>query len=233
MTFGPPMQRVLVVDDEPPIRRFLRSSLAAQGYRVVEAETGEAALRQIADERPDLIVLDLGLPDRDGIELIREIRQTVETPIVVLSVRDDEKGKVQALDLGASDYVTKPFGTEELLARVRAALRHRLLEQGERPVFRLKDLEVDLVRRIVTRRQERIHLTPKEYDLLRLLIMHAGKVLTHRQLLRDIWGPAHVEDSDYLRSYVRMLRSKIEDDPTRPQLILTEPGVGYRLNALD
>jgi two-component system KDP operon response regulator KdpE len=224
---------ILIVDDEPPIRRFLRSSLAAQGYRVVEAETGEAALRQIADERPDLIVLDLGLPDRDGIELIREIRQTVETPIVVLSVRDDEKGKVQALDLGASDYVTKPFGTEELLARVRAALRHRLLEQGERPVFRLRDLEVDLVRRIVTLRQERIHLTPKEYDLLRLLIMHAGKVLTHRQLLRDIWGPAHVEDSDYLRSYVRMLRSKIEDDPTQPKLVLTEPGVGYRLNALD
>jgi len=224
---------ILIVDDEPPIRRFLRSSLAAQGYRVVEADTGEAALRQIADERPDLIVLDLGLPDRDGIELIREIRQTVETPIVVLSVRDDEKGKVQALDLGASDYVTKPFGTEELLARVRAALRHRLLEQGERPVFRLKDLEVDLVRRIVTLRQERIHLTPKEYDLLRLLIMHAGKVLTHRQLLRDIWGPAHVEDSDYLRSYVRMLRSKIEDDPTQPKLVLTEPGVGYRLNALD
>jgi two-component system KDP operon response regulator KdpE len=224
---------ILIVDDEPPIRRFLRTSLAAQGYRVVEADTGEAALRQIAETRPDLIVLDLGLPDRDGIELIREIRQSVETPIVVLSVRDDEKGKVQALDLGASDYITKPFGTEELLARVRAALRHRLLEQGERPVFRLKDLEVDLVRRIVTRRQERIHLTPKEYDLLRLLITHAGKVLTHRQLLREIWGPAHVEDSDYLRSYVRMLRSKIEDDPTRPQLILTEPGVGYRLNALD
>ena len=224
---------ILIVDDEPPIRRFLRSSLAAQGYRVVEADTGEAALRQIAETRPDLIVLDLGLPDRDGIELIREIRQSVETPIVVLSVRDDEKGKVQALDLGASDYITKPFGTEELLARVRAALRHRLLEQGERPVFRLKDLEVDLVRRIVTRRQERIHLTPKEYDLLRLLIAHAGKVLTHRQLLREIWGPAHVEDSDYLHSYVRMLRSKIEDDSTRPQLILTEPGVGYRLNALD
>jgi two-component system KDP operon response regulator KdpE len=224
---------ILIVDDEPPIRRFLRSSLAAQGYRVVEADSGAAALRQIAETRPDLIVLDLGLPDRDGIDLIREIRQSAETPIVVLSVRDDEKGKVQALDLGASDYVTKPFGTEELLARVRAALRHRLLEQGERPTFRLKDLEVDLVRRIVTRRQERIHLTPKEYDLLRLLIAHAGKVLTHRQLLREIWGPAHVEDSDYLRSYVRMLRSKIEDDPTQPQLILTEPGVGYRLNALD
>ena len=224
---------ILIVDDEPPIRRFLRSSLAAQDYRVVEADTGAAALQRITEERPDLIVLDLGLPDIDGIELIRQIRQTVETPIVVLSVRDDEKGKVQALDLGASDYVTKPFGTAELLARVRAALRHRLLEQGERPVFRLKDLEVDLVRRIVTRRQERIHLTPKEYDLLRLLITHAGKVLTHRQLLREIWGPAHVEDSDYLRSYVRMLRSKIEDDPTRPQLILTEPGVGYRLNALD
>jgi two-component system KDP operon response regulator KdpE len=224
---------VLIVDDEPPIRRFLRSSLAAQGYRVVEAEDGAGALRQLAEAKPDLIVLDLGLPDRDGIELIREIRQSAETPIVVLSVRDDERGKVQALDLGADDYVTKPFGTEELLARVRAALRHRLQEQGERPVFRLKDLEVDLVRRIVTRRQERIHLTPKEYDLLRLLITHAGKVLTHRQLLREIWGPAHVEDNDYLRSYVRMLRSKIEDDPTRPQLVLTEPGVGYRLNALD
>jgi two-component system KDP operon response regulator KdpE len=224
---------VLIVDDEPAIRRFLRTSLAAQDYRVVEAETAAGALRQIADEKPDLIVLDLGLPDRDGIELIREIRQSVETPIVVLSVRDDERGKVAALDLGASDYVTKPFGTEELLARVRAALRHRLMEQGERPVFKLKDLEVDLVRRIVTRRNERIHLTPKEYDLLRLLIAHAGKVLTHRQLLREIWGPAHVEDNDYLRSYVRMLRGKIEDDPTRPQLLLTEPGVGYRLNALD
>jgi two-component system, OmpR family, KDP operon response regulator KdpE len=224
---------ILIVDDEPPIRRFLRTSLAAQDYRVVEADTGVAALARLAEERPDLIVLDLGLPDIDGIELIRRIRQSVETPIVVLSVRDDEKGKVQALDLGADDYVTKPFGTEELLARVRAALRHRLAEQGERPTFKLKDLEVDLVRRIVTRRAARIHLTPKEYDLLRLLIAHAGKVLTHKHLLREIWGPAHVDDSDYLRSYVRMLRSKIEDDPTRPQLILTEPGVGYRLNALD
>ena len=224
---------ILIVDDEPPIRRFLRTSLAAQDYRVVEADTGIAALTRIAEEHPDLIVLDLGLPDIDGIELIRRIRQTVETPIVVLSVRDDEKGKVQALDLGASDYVTKPFGAAELLARVRAALRHRLLEQGERPIFKLKDLEVDLVRRIVTRRQERIHLTPKEYELLRHLIAHAGKVLTHKHLLREIWGPAHVEDSDYLRSYVRMLRSKIEDDPARPQLLLTEPGVGYRLEMLE
>jgi two-component system KDP operon response regulator KdpE len=224
---------ILIVDDEPPIRRFLRTSLAAQDYRVVEAEDGGAALARVADERPDLIVLDLGLPDIDGLELIRRIRQSVETPIVVLSVRDDERGKVQALDLGADDYITKPFGTAELLARVRAALRHRLLEQGERPTFKLKDLEVDLVRRIVTRRAERIHLTPKEYDLLRLLIAHAGKVLTHKHLLREIWGPAHVEDSDYLRSYVRMLRSKIEDDPTQPQLLLTEPGVGYRLNTLD
>jgi two-component system KDP operon response regulator KdpE len=224
---------ILIVDDEPPIRRFLRTSLAAQDYRVVEADNGAAALARLAEEKPDLIVLDLGLPDIDGIEVIRRIRQAGGTPIVVLSVRDDEKSKVQALDLGADDYVTKPFGTEELLARVRAALRHRLQEQGERPVFRLKDLEVDLVRRIVTRRDERIHLTPKEYDLLRLLIAHAGKVLTHKQLLREIWGPAHVEDSDYLRSYVRMLRSKIENDPTRPELILTEPGVGYRLNALD
>ncbi len=224
---------ILIVDDEPPIRRFLRTSLAAQDYRVVEADNGATALARLADERPDLVVLDLGLPDLDGIEVIRRIRQVSQTPIVVLSVRDDERSKVQALDLGADDYVTKPFGTEELLARVRAALRHRLLEQGERPVFRLKDLEVDLVRRIVTRRDERIHLTPKEYDLLRHLIAHAGKVLTHKQLLREIWGPAHVEDNDYLRSYVRMLRSKIENDPTRPELILTEPGVGYRLNALD
>jgi two-component system KDP operon response regulator KdpE len=224
---------ILIVDDEPPIRRFLRTSLAAQDYRVVEADTGVAALARLADERPDLVILDLGLPDFDGIEVIRRIRQSAETPIVVLSVRDDEKGKVAALDLGADDYVTKPFGAEELLARVRAALRHRLAEQGERPIFKLKELEVDLVRRIVTRRAERIHLTPKEYDLLRILIAHAGKVLTHKHLLREIWGPAHVEDSDYLRSYVRMLRSKIEDDPTQPRLLLTEPGVGYRLNTLD
>ncbi len=228
---------ILIVDDEPPIRRFLRTSLAAQDYRVIEAADGTAALKQLEVEKPDLVILDLGLPDIDGLEVIRRIRQsagtTAETPIVVLSVRDDETGKVAALDLGASDYVTKPFGTAELLARVRAALRHRLLEQGERPVFKLKDLEVDLVRRIVTRRGERLHLTPKEYDLLRILIAHAGKVLTHKHLLREVWGPAHVEDSDYLRSYVRMLRNKIEDDPARPALILTEPGVGYRLNTLD
>jgi two-component system KDP operon response regulator KdpE len=224
---------ILIVDDEPPIRRFLRASLAAQDYRVVEADTGAAALQQLAAEKPDLIVLDLGLPDIDGIELIRRIRQAGATPIVVLSVREDETGKVQALDLGADDYVTKPFGTGELLARVRAALRHRLLEQGEIPVFRLHDLEVDLVRRIVTRAGARVHLTPKEYDLLRLLITHAGKVLTHRQLLREIWGPAHVEDNDYLRSYVRMLRQKLEADPARPHLILTEAGVGYRLVMAD
>jgi len=228
------MHKILIVDDETGIRESLQGVLADEGYETASVESGEECLKLLRREHNyEVVLLDIWLPDRDGLDLIREIRQSAETPIVVLSVRDDEKGKVQALDLGASDYVTKPFGTEELLARVRAALRHRLLEQGERPTFRLKDLEVDLVRRIVTRRQERIHLTPKEYDLLRLLIAHAGKVLTHRQLLREIWGPAHVEDSDYLRSYVRMLRSKIEDDPTRPQLILTEAGVGYRLNALD
>ncbi|MBV8167548.1 MAG: response regulator [Alphaproteobacteria bacterium] len=224
---------ILIIDDEPPIRRFLRVSLAAQDYRVVEADTGAAALQQLAAEKPDLIVLDLGLPDIDGIELIRRIRQAGATPIVVLSVRDNETEKVQALDLGADDYVTKPFGAAELLARVRAALRHRLAEQGEQPVFKRLELEVDLVRRIVTNRGARVHLTPKEYDLLRLLIAHAGKVLTHKQLLREIWGPAHVEDSDYLRSYVRMLRQKLEADPQRPALILTEPGVGYRLDATD
>lgn len=224
---------ILIVDDEPPIRRFLRSSLSAQDFEVLEADTGAAALEIIRAESPALAILDLGLPDIDGIELLRQMRQITEMPIIVLSVRDDERGKVQALDLGASDYVTKPFGTEELSARVRAALRHRLLEQGERPIFHLKALEVDLVRRTVTRHGERIRLTPKEYELLRHLIMHAGKVLTHKHLLREVWGPAHVEDNDYLRSYIRMLRNKIEDDPARPELVLTEPGVGYRLNVFE
>ena len=223
--------RVLVVDDEPPIRKLLRMGLSTQGYHTLEAPNAKAALEMLG-EKPDLIILDLGLPDMQGLDLLRTLRaRNEQIPIVVLSSRGDEAAKVAALDLGADDYVTKPFGTEELLARVRAALRHRLAEQGERPVFRLKDLEVDLVRRIVTRRDERIHLTPKEYDLLRLLIAHAGKVLTHKFLLGQLWDD--LTDAQYLRVYVRQLRQKIEDDPERPHYIITETGIGYRLRAPD
>ena len=224
--------RVLVVDDEPPIRRFLRTSLSAQGYHVLEAENGSAALALIARNPPDVIVLDLGLPDIDGVEIIRRLRDDASTvPVIVLSSRVDERGKVQALDLGADDYVTKPFGTDELLARLRAALRHRLQQQGERPVFRSGDLSVDLVRRIVTVRSEEVKLSPREYDLLRLFVAHAGKVLTHRFILREVWGSD--TDVQYLRIYVRSLRQKIEADPERPQHLITETGVGYRLRVID
>jgi two-component system KDP operon response regulator KdpE len=224
--------RVLVVDDEPPIRRLLRASLGAQGYHVLEAESGAAALTLIDRNPPDVIVLDLGLPDIDGVEVIQRLRHKGSTvPLVVLSSRTDERGVVEALDLGADDYVTKPFGIDELLARLRAALRHRLQQQGERPVFRSGDLEVDLVRRVVTVGGNEVRLTPREYDLLRLLVAHAGKVLTHRLLLREIWGGA--ADVQYLRIYVRSLRQKIEADPQRPRHIATETGVGYRLRVLD
>jgi two-component system, OmpR family, KDP operon response regulator KdpE len=220
---------ILIVDDEPPIRRFLRTSLAAQDYAVVEAANGADALRAMASEEPDLVILDLGLPDMNGSEVIRAIRGTSPVPIIVLSVRNDERGKVEALDLGADDYVTKPFGMEELVARIRTALRHRLQEKGEPPVFVSGDLSVDLVRRIVRRGGTEVKLSPKEYDLLRLLVENAGKVLTHRYLLAQIWGPAHTEDAQYLRVFIRNLRHKLEADPARPALLLTEPGVGYRL----
>ncbi len=224
--------RVLVVDDEPPIRRFLRTSLSAQGYHVLEAENGVEALDLIDRNPPDVVVLDLGLPDMDGVEAIRRLRDRGLTiPIVVLSSRTDETGKVQALDLGADDYVTKPFGMDELLARLRAALRHRLQQQGERPVFRNGDLAVDLVRRVVTVRGEEIRLSPREYDLLRLLVAHAGKVLTHKFILREVWGGE--TDVQYLRIYIRSLRQKVEPDPERPQHIVTETGVGYRLRVSD
>jgi two-component system KDP operon response regulator KdpE len=230
MTMAP--VRVLVVDDEPPIRRFLRTSLSAQGYHVLEAENGSAALALIARNPPDVIVLDLGLPDIDGVEIIRRLRDADSTvPVIVLSSRVDERGKAQALDLGADDYVTKPFGTDELLARLRAALRHRLLQQGERPVFRSGDLSVDLIRRIVTVRSEEVKLSPREYDLLRLFVAHAGKVLTHKFILREVWGSD--TDVQYLRIYVRSLRQKIEADPERPQHLITETGVGYRLRVID
>ena len=220
---------VLVIDDEPPIRRFLRTTLGASGYRVIEAEDAAGALRLLATEKPDVIILDLGLPDRSGLELIGEIRKASAVPIVVLSARHDERSKVEALDLGADDYVAKPFGMAELMARLRAALRHAFQVQGELPVFLSGDLSVDLVRRRVTRGGHEIKLSPKEFDLLRHLVTHAGKVLTHHQLLREIWGPAHSEDVQYLRVLIRGLRHKLEPDPTRPTHVLTETGVGYRL----
>ena len=223
--------RILVVDDEPQIRRFLRTSLSAQGYEVAEVGSGGEALAKLAEDGADLVILDLGLPDMDGFEVIEKARKASHAPIVVLSIRGDERGKVKALDLGADDYVTKPFGMDELLARVRTALRHRLQTQGEAPVFRCGDLAVDLVRRIVTLKGAEVRLSAKEYDVLRLLIAHSGKVLTHQFILREIWGPANVEDVQYLRVYIRALREKLESDPTRPQYVLTETGVGYRLKA--
>jgi two-component system KDP operon response regulator KdpE len=223
--------RILVVDDEPAIRRFLRTSLGSQGYQVEEAEDGAAALAAMA-EAPDLLVLDLGMPGMDGFEVIRSLRESGATlPIVVLSVRADEAGKVRALDLGADDYVTKPFGIEELLARIRTALRHRLQQEGERPVFKVDALTLDLVRRVVTVASAEVKLTPKEYDILRLLVAHAGKVLTHKFILNQVWGTE--TDVQYLRIYIRTLRQKIEADPEQPKLILTEQGVGYRLKAPD
>jgi two-component system KDP operon response regulator KdpE len=219
---------VLVIDDEPAIRRLLRTSLTAQGYRIVEAETAAVALAEIRGHEPDIVILDLGLPDSDGLDVIRAIRSSSPVPIVVLSSRGDERGKVEALDLGADDYLTKPFGMAELVARIRAALRHRLQAEGEEAVFQSGDLTVDLVRRIVRVRGNEAKLSPKEYDILRQLVMHAGKVLTHKHLLREVWGPA-TADVQYLRIYIRQLRQKLEAEPERPSLILTEAGVGYRL----
>ncbi len=223
--------KILVVDDEPPIRKLLRMGLSTQGYQILEAPNGKTALELLA-QAPDLIILDLGLPDIHGLELLRTLRaRNEQVPIVVLSSRGDEAGKVAALDLGADDYVTKPFGMDELLARMRAALRHQLQVQGERPIFRTGELSVDLVRRIVKVADREIKLSPKEYDLLRVLVQHAGKVLTHRFLLGELWD--ELTDAQYLRVYVRQLRQKLESDPERPHYILTETGVGYRLRAPD
>jgi two-component system KDP operon response regulator KdpE len=221
---------VLVVDDEPPIRRLLRTSLAAQGYRIVEADNAAAALLEIRNHEPDVVILDLGLPDGDGLTVIETVRRNSAVPIIVLSSRSDERGKVEALDLGADDYLTKPFGMAELVARIRAALRHRLQVDGAEAVFLSGDLSVDLVRRIVRVKDAEVKLSPKEYDILQQLVLHAGKVLTHKHLLREVWGPA-TADVQYLRIYIRQLRQKLEADPERPRLILTEAGVGYRLTA--
>jgi two-component system KDP operon response regulator KdpE len=223
--------RVLIVDDEPPIRKLLRMGLGTQGYLTIDAPNAKAALELMAGA-PDLVILDLGLPDMQGLDLLRKIRaQREDVPIVVLSSRGDEAAKVEALDLGADDYVTKPFGMEELLARMRAALRHQLQTHGERPIFKVGDVSVDLVRRIVKVRNDEVTLSPKEYDLLRIMVQHAGKVLTHKFLLNELWSVPI--DPQYLRVYVRQLRQKIEPDPTRPQYILTETGIGYRLKAPD
>ena len=223
--------KILVVDDEPPIRKLLRLGLTAQGYDVLEAQNGKTSLELLA-KNPDLVILDLGLPDIQGHDLLRMIRARSESiPIVVLSSRGDEAGKVQALDFGADDYVTKPFGMDELLARLRAALRHQLQAHGERPVFRAGDLSVDLVRRIVKVGDKDVRLSPKEYELLRVLVQHAGKVLTHKFLLGELWD--NLTDVQYLRVYVRQLRQKIEEDVEQPKYILTETGIGYRLRAPD
>ena len=223
--------KVLVIDDEPPIRKLLHMGLGTQGYDILDAPNGKKALELMA-QHPDIVILDLGLPDIRGHELLRLLRsRDGQVPIVVLSSRDDEAGKVEALDLGADDYVTKPFGMDELLARMRTALRHRLQVQGERPVFKAGELSVDLVRRIVRVGEQDVKLSPKEYELLRLLVQHAGKVLTHKFLIGELWNES--VDAQYLRVYVRQLRRKIETDPELPQYILTETGVGYRLRAPD
>ena len=222
---------ILIVDDEPPIRKLLRMGLATQGYAIAEAPNAAVALDVLGRGPVDLILLDLGLPDMRGHDLLRAIRAShPDLPVVVLSSRDDERGKVEALDLGADDYVTKPFGMAELLARLRAALRHQLAARGERPVFRVDGLSVDLVRRIVRRDEAEVKLTPREYDFLRALVLHAGKVLTHAQLMQSV--PAS-SDPQYLRVYIRQLRQKLETDPERPRILLTETGVGYRLRAPD
>ncbi len=230
MTLAP---SVLIVDDEPAIRRLLRTSLATQGYRTLEATTGAEALAMLGAsggegrESVDVVLLDLGLPDIDGTEVIRRVRGGSAVPIVVLTSREDERTKVAALDLGADDYVTKPFGIAELMARLRAALRHRLQQEGAAPAFRSGDLSMDLVRRIVTVGAAPVHLSPREYDILALLVKHAGRVLTHRQILGQLLGAGG--DVQQLRVYVRQVRQKIEADPEQPRHILTETGVGYRL----
>lgn len=223
----PTNQRVLVVDDEAPIRRYLRAALSAQGFTVYESALGEEALQAVLSHRPDIIILDLGLPDIDGIEVTRRLREWSQTPIIILSVREAEQDKIAALDAGADDYLTKPFGTGELLARMRVALRKQSSAANE-PVFESNGLSMDFARRLVTVNEKEIQLTPTEYDLLKILVTHAGKVITHHQLLRQVWGEGY-DDMHILRVNISNLRGKIEPDPSRPTYIHTEPGVGYRL----
>ncbi|MFZ2088402.1 MAG: response regulator [Desulfobaccales bacterium] len=223
--------RILLIEDDPQIRRFLRTSLGVQGYELIEAETGKEGLALAASQVPDLVILDLGLPDLEGIEVIRGLREWSSVPIIILSARGQERDKVTNLDAGADDYLTKPFGMAELLARIRVALRRKLpAEEGKAlTVFALGDLKVDFERRRVFRGQEEIHLTPIEYKLLSVLIKYRGKVVTHSQLLKEVWGPAYTGQNPYLRIFILNLRRKLEADPTRPYYLITEPGVGYRL----
>ena len=223
---------ILVVEDDPQIRRFLRATLAAEDYQFHEAVTASEGIAQAAARQPDLVLLDLGLPDRDGLDIIREIRAWSQMPIVVLSARGQEKDKIAALDLGADDYVAKPFAVGELLARIRAALRRAApaAPDGADPVIRFGNVEADFEKRLITVGGQEVHLTPNEYKLLQVLIKHAGRVVTQRQLLNEVWGPQHTEQSQYLRVYVAQLRRKLEQDPARPRYLQTEPGVGYRLS---
>lgn len=221
--------RVLVIDDEPAIHRFLKPALEANDYQVISAETAAEGMKRIAADAPDIVVLDLGLPDKDGKDVIRAVREWSEVPIVVLSARDREIEKIEALDLGADDFVNKPFGIGEFMARVRTALRHRMQQQNEIPVLRLGDLEIDNVRHRATRGGSELKLTPKEFELLLFLARHAGRALTHKHILTAVWGPAHTEDTQYLRVYIGHLRQKIEQHPEDPRIIITEPGVGYRI----
>ncbi|RVD60468.1 response regulator transcription factor [Mesorhizobium sp. M2D.F.Ca.ET.185.01.1.1] len=223
---------ILVVDDEPPIRKLLRVGLGSQGYAVSEAPNAKAAIEHMQTERPDLILLDLGLPGMTGLELLGKWRSDgLDIPVVILSSRTDEAGIVSALELGADDYVTKPFGMNELVARIRVALRHKFQQQGEKPVFQTGDLSVDLVKRIVKVEGKEVKLSPKEYDILRMLVQYAGKVLTHQFLMKQIWNDS--TDVQYLRVYVRQLRQKIEKTPDQPRYIITETGVGYRLREVE
>ena len=221
--------KILITDDERAVRRFLRTSLQAHGYDIHEATSGEDAILQAINVQPDLIILDLGLPDMSGIDVIKRIREWSTTPILILSVRDQDTDKIEALDAGADDYVTKPFSTGELMARLRVALRHTYQPEAE-PLFQIKELIVDLAARQVTCNGEKMQLTPTEYDLLRVLVKHAGRVLTHQQLLREVRGAGYQTETHLLRVHMSNLRHKLELDPTNPQYILTEPGVGYRLN---
>jgi two-component system KDP operon response regulator KdpE len=225
-------QRVLVVDDENSIRRYLRTALTAQGFTVYEAASGEEAVNAVLNNRPDIIILDLGLPDFDGIEVTRRLREWSQTPIIILSVREAENDKIAALDAGADDYLTKPFGTGELMARMRVVMR-RLATKSDEPVLQVDSLKMDLSRRLVTVAEKEISLTPTEYDILRLLMQNAGKVLTHRQLLRQVWGTAYESEMHLLRVNISNLRRKIEPDPSRPYYMVTESGVGYRLRVQD
>lgn len=228
-----PKPVVVIIEDDPQMRRFLRTSLGSQGFQVHEAETGQRGLVEAGVRKPDIIILDLGLPDMDGVEVVKTLREWTRLPIIIVSARSAEQDKIEALDAGADDYLTKPFGIGELMARIRVAWRRSMVGLENRPdeIFAFGKLKVDLAKRMVYLSEEEVHLTPIEYRLLSVLVKNAGKVLTHRQLLKEVWGPTHVEDSHYLRIYMSQLRQKLEADPTKPQYLITESGVGYRLRA--